>query len=159
MDRTGELESRLAELDARHDDRMREFMLEFGRACGALGRRRGTRWLLENVLSRLAAWYVVERIHRDNEKARSGDLLDIVEAWLELPILFRPPFRVVEAGRDRVVIAWDTCPLGFTGDMLATCRASTAIDVRTVKRLGANLEVARSILEGAPDCLFVITRR
>jgi hypothetical protein len=156
VDRTDELRTRLDAIDARHDERMREAFLVLGKGFAALGRYRPTRWFLQNVLSRFIAWYVVERLQKDNPGARSGDPLDVAEAWLEMPILFRLPYRVAEASDERAVIAWDSCPLGFTD--LPTCRASTAIDVHTVRRLGARLEVTDNILEGAPACLFVITR-
>jgi hypothetical protein len=159
MDRTDELRNRLEAIDARHDERMRESFFMLGKGFAALGKRRPTRWFLEHVLSRIAAWYVVERLHKDNEKARSGDPLDVAEAWLEMPILFRLPYRVAEASDERAVIAWDTCPLGFTEGLLATCKASTSIDVRTVERMGARLEVTENMLEGAPACLFVISRQ
>jgi len=159
-DRTEELRGRIEELDSMHDEWLRKAQLALGRLLVLWSRTRVGRWLLAVPFSRLSAYFVVERGFMGVEKVVARDAVAIAYEWLKIPTFIRMPYVLESASDDRVDILWHECAVGYEDpSCLQACRTSCNIDIEIVKRLGGRLEVTENMLEGAPCCRFVITRR
>ena len=90
QDRTEELITRVAELDARHDEWLREGQLAFGRFLVRVCRSRAARWLISGPFSRLSAYMIVEKGFFGVEKGRNADVMDIAVNWLKIPLIRMP---------------------------------------------------------------------
>ncbi len=89
-----------------------------------------------------------------------GNPVRIVSDWMKFPALMRVPCEVAEASEERVVLHWPECPIGYHDPAQAPlCRAVMEIDQRTVERMGGEMTIAETVLEGAPCCKFIFTRR
>jgi len=158
-DRTDELKQRVAELDSRHDDWLRRMQCAFGRMMVKSCRFRAVRWVIAGPFSRVSSWFIVEHGMCGVERGVKKDAVDIATEWLKIPTFIRMPYRVAEATDERVLIEWDECAVGFTEpSCLQACQTACEIDIATVRRLGGRLAVTENLLEGAPRCVFEITR-
>ncbi|MHB8896817.1 MAG: hypothetical protein ACYC99_16815 [Candidatus Geothermincolia bacterium] len=158
-DRTEELRERVARLDSMHDDWLRKMQCAFGRLMVQACRFRLIRRFIAGPFAWFASYCIVERQLCGVERGRKNDVLDIAANYLKIPTLIRMPCQVAEAGDDRVLIEWEECAMGLeTPDCIDACGAACEIDIATVKRLGGRLVVTENILEGAPKCVFEITR-
>jgi hypothetical protein len=158
-DRTEELRDRLAGLDSMHDDWLRRMQCAFGRMMVRACRFSLLRWFVAGPFARMSAYFIVEKGVCGVERGAKHDAVDIATEWLKIPTFVRMPYRITQASDDKVVIEWDQCAVGLSGpSCLLACRAASETDIATVKRLGGRLVVTENILEGAPCCVFEITR-
>ena len=87
-----------------------------------------------------------------------GDPVEIVSRWMRFPALMCTPCMVAEAGSERVVLLWPECPVGYgRAEQASLCRAVMEIDRLTVERMGGEMTIAETVLEGASCCRYVFT--
>lgn len=159
-ERTLELQQRVRELDGLHDEYLRKLAFAVGRFQQKHTNNRVGRFILARITTRVLAYLIVEKGLFGVEKGRKGDLLDIALNWLKPSILMRIPTEIAEASDERVVVLRPECTIGLSDPSCAPlCRASMNMDMEIVRRLGGKLVVTETILEGAPKCRHVITRR
>jgi hypothetical protein len=158
-DRTEELKERVAGLDAAHDDWLRRMQCAFGRMLVRSCRFSAARWFIAGPFARLSSYFIVEKGMCGVERGIKKDAVDIATEWLRIPTFIRMPYRIAQATDDKVVVEWDECAVGFEApSCLPACRVACEIDVATVRRLGGRLLVTENLLEGAPRCVFEITK-
>ena len=87
-----------------------------------------------------------------------GDPVEIAFRWMRFPALMCTPCEVAEASDERVVLLWPECPVGYRGaEKAGLCRAVMEIDRKTVERMGGEMTIAETVLEGALCCRYVFT--
>ncbi len=109
-------------------------------------------------IARLSSFVLVKGRVLGLRADNGGDPVRIVSSWMKFPALMRVPCEVAEAGDDRVVLLWPECPIGYCrAGQASLCRAVMEIDRMTVKRMGGEMTIEETILEGADNCRFVFT--
>lgn len=112
------------------------------------------------AVARFSSFFLVKGRILGLRADNGGDPVSIVSNWMKFPSLMCVQCRVAEAGNDRVVLLWPECPIGYTRpDQAPLCRAVMEIDRMTVERMGGEMTIEETILEGAPCCKFVFTPR
>jgi hypothetical protein len=115
---------------------------------------------LLNGIARFSSFVLVKGRVLGLKADLDGDPVRIVSDWMKFPALMRVPCEVAEANDERVVLQWPECPIGYRDPAQAPlCRAVMEIDRLTVERMGGEMTVAETVLEGAPCCKFIFTRR
>jgi hypothetical protein len=160
MDKKGELEARMAGLPRLSERIDKRAFHAMGRLFALVYRLPVAGPALLRGLARFSSFVLVKGRVLGLQADPDGNPVRIVSQWMKFPTLMRVPCEVAEASDQRVVLQWPECPIGYRDPSQARlCRAVMEIDQRMVERLGGKMTIAETVLEGAPCCKFIFTRR
>jgi hypothetical protein len=158
--RKEELEHNLEELDGLYDELIKGASRKLGRLFSLLYDLPLIGPSLLRGIARLSSLVLVKGRVLGLRADNGGDPVRIVSGWMKFPALMRVPCEVAEAGDDRVVLLWTECPIGYCrAGQASLCRAVMEIDRMTVQRMGGEMTIEETILEGGTHCRFVFTPR
>ena len=158
--RKEELEGELRRLDGLYEELIKGASRRLGRLFSLIyGLPLAGPALLRGI-ARLSSFALVKGGVLGLRADNAGDPVRIVASWMRFPSLLRVACEVEEANDERVVLLWPECPIGYSRpDQAPLCRAVMEIDRMTVERMGGEMTIEETVLEGAPKCRFVFTPR